>query len=41
MKQSKIEAFSRWVSVEEFVGEYEILKFGNGGSWCRANSTLC
>lgn len=51
MKRSKIEAFlklacpdekgfSRWVSVEEFVGKYEILRFGNGGSWCRANATL-
>lgn len=31
---------SRWVSVSEFVGDYKDLKLGNGGSWCRANSTL-
>lgn len=31
---------SRWVSVSEFVGEYESLKLGNGGSWCRASSNL-
>ena len=51
MKQSKIElflklaqpdenGFSRWVSVGEFVGEFKALVLGNGGSWCRANSTL-
>ena len=27
--------FSRAVSVSEFVGRYEGLKLGNGGSWCR------
>lgn len=32
--------FSRWVSVEEFVGEYADLKFGNGASWARKESTL-
>lgn len=31
---------SRWVSVSEFVDDYKDLKLGNGGSWCRANSTL-
>ena len=31
---------SRWVSVDEFVGTYKELQLGNGGSWCRANSTL-
>lgn len=31
---------SRWVKVSEFVGDYEVLKFGNGGSWCRASSVL-
>ncbi|AII14211.1 IceA family protein [Campylobacter iguaniorum] len=31
---------SRWVYVSEFKDEYENLKFGNGGSWCRANSSL-
>jgi len=32
--------FSRWVHVSEFIGEYEGLKFGNGGSWPRESSTL-
>lgn len=32
--------FSRWVSATEFTGEYEALKLGNGGSWCRKESTL-
>lgn len=31
---------SRWVNVSEFCGEYETLKLGNGGSWCRASSSL-
>ncbi|MGM9741129.1 MAG: hypothetical protein ACI3ZP_11050 [Candidatus Cryptobacteroides sp.] len=31
---------SRWVSSSEFVGEYASLKLGNGGSWCRASSSL-
>lgn len=31
---------SRWVKVTEFVGDYSVLKLGNGGSWCRANSSL-
>ena len=31
---------SRWVRTTEFVNEYEALKFGNGGSWCRASSSL-
>ena len=31
---------SRWVSVSEFVGEYSELKFGNGASWARKESTL-
>jgi len=31
---------SRWVSINEFVGEYSSLKLGNGGSWCRASSDL-
>lgn len=26
---------SRKVLVSEFVGKYEPLKLGNGGSWCR------
>lgn len=31
---------SRWVDVSEFVGEYARLKFGNGASWARKESTL-
>ena len=51
MKQSKIDlflelakpdekGFSRWVRVSEFVGAYKTLQLGNGGSWCRASSSL-
>lgn len=51
MKTSKIATFiklanpdengkSRWVSVNEFVGEYSGLAFGNGASWARKESTL-
>ncbi|OOF47179.1 restriction endonuclease [Rodentibacter trehalosifermentans] len=32
--------FSRWVDSAEFSGKYEVLKLGNGGSWCRASSQL-
>ena len=31
---------SRWVHSTEFVGEYADLQLGNGGSWCRASSSL-
>lgn len=31
---------SRWVNASEFVGEYAELKFGNGASWARKESTL-
>ncbi|MEI8103990.1 MAG: restriction endonuclease [Candidatus Moraniibacteriota bacterium] len=31
---------SRWVLVSEFVDKYKELQLGNGGSWCRANSSL-
>ncbi|MDQ3130405.1 MAG: restriction endonuclease [Acidobacteriota bacterium] len=31
---------SRWVSASEFVGRYKSLELGNGGSWCRKESTL-
>lgn len=34
------EGKSRWVNISEFVGEYKELKLGNGGSWCRKESTL-
>lgn len=32
--------FSREVSVEEFVGRYQDLVFGNGASWARKDGTL-
>lgn len=32
--------FSREVSVEEFVGKYQDLVFGNGASWARKEGTL-
>lgn len=31
---------SRWVNISEFTGEYAELKFGNGASWARKESTL-
>lgn len=31
---------SRWVSTSEFVDKYKDLQLGNGGSWCRASSSL-
>jgi hypothetical protein len=31
---------SRWVQTSEFVGKYKELQLGNGGSWCRASSSL-
>ncbi|MFI3259954.1 MAG: hypothetical protein R3Y16_07660 [Rikenellaceae bacterium] len=31
---------SRWVDASEFTGRYYDLKLGNGGSWCRASSSL-
>ena len=31
---------SRWVRSSEFVGAHKALALGNGGSWCRATSTL-
>lgn len=51
MKKTKTELFlqlakpdkngiSRWVSVNEFRGVYKALQLGNGGSWCRASSSL-
>jgi hypothetical protein len=30
----------RWVSVDEFVGRYESLKFGNGADWARSDGNL-
>lgn len=34
------DGYSRWVSVNEFKKDYVTLKLGNGGSWCRKESTL-
>ncbi len=34
------EGISRWVDTSEFVGNYADLKFGNGASWARKESTL-
>ncbi|HIZ88356.1 MAG TPA: hypothetical protein H9804_00275 [Candidatus Mucispirillum faecigallinarum] len=31
---------SRWVNVNEFVGKYKALQLGNGGSWCRKESSI-
>lgn len=31
---------SRWVRVTEFVGKYKSLQLGNGGDFCRKNSSL-
>ena len=31
---------SRWVHCSEFVNKYKELQLGNGGSWCRASSSL-
>lgn len=31
---------SRWVSVTKFIGKYQGLQLGNGGSWFRNNSSL-
>ncbi len=32
--------YSRKVNISEFIEEYETLKFGNGGDWCRSDGTL-
>ena len=34
------DGISRWVSKNEFVGEYAPLMFQNGASWCRKESTI-
>lgn len=31
---------SRWVSVDEFIGEYAVLRFGNGADWARRDGSL-
>lgn len=40
LAQPDANGVSRWVSASEFVGEYADLKFGNGASWARKESTL-
>ena len=34
------EGESRWVSKNEFVGEYASLMFQNGADWCRKESSI-
>jgi hypothetical protein len=34
------QGFSRDVKIEEFVGDYQKLKMGNGGDWCRDDGKL-
>ena len=34
------DGISRWVKTTEFTGKYKDLQLGNGGSWCRASSSL-
>lgn len=34
------EGVSRWVKTSEFTEKYKSLQLGNGGSWCRASSSL-
>lgn len=34
------QGISRWVYATEFTGRYADLQLGNGGSWCRASSSL-
>jgi hypothetical protein len=40
LAQPDKDGISRWVFASEFTGDYESLKLGNGGSWCRVNSSL-
>ena len=40
LAQPDDDGFSRRVGVDEFVGRYDRLKLGNGGSWCRDDGPL-
>ncbi len=40
LAKSNSDGISRWVNVNEFRGKYKDLALGNGGSWCRASSSL-
>ena len=35
-----VNGISRWVNSSEFIGKYSELKFGNGASWARKESSL-
>ncbi len=34
------EGFSKPIKIDRFIGPYEVLRLGNGGSWCRDNRAL-
>ncbi len=34
------EGFSKPVKIDRFIGPYEVLRLGNGGSWCRDDGAL-
>ena len=40
LAQPNEKGVSRWVSTSEFVGKYKDLRLGNGGDFCRKNSSL-
>ena len=40
LAKPNIDGISRWVKTTEFIGKYKELQLGNGGSWCRASSSL-
>lgn len=40
LAQPNENGISRWVDIDEFVGEYASLTFGNSASWARKESTL-
>jgi len=40
LAQPDKDGFSRCVSIKEFVGKYQKLQLGNGGSWCRSDGAL-
>lgn len=40
LSEPDVEGKSRWVDIKEFTGKYKDLMLGNGGSWCRKESTL-
>ncbi len=40
LAKSNKDGIFRWVKTTEFIGKYKDLQLGNGGSWCRASSSL-